>query len=133
MNPSEFLKTIYLGDRYCTKIVIDTLKNIFEFHTNLISRIRNESGEWNYYSDEDILNGAIVITGVKKVVFDSSGLIPNDQIYDIKVNLKEDMFYEFIFEVSHVDKDAITHDLVLKVVGDGVYLTDPIKNNKITQ
>lgn len=131
MNPIEFLRTIYLGDRYCTKVVIDTNNNTFEFHVNLISRIRDESGEWNYHSDEDILNGVIVITGISKVMLDSSGLIPNDQIYDLKANLIKEMKYEFIFNVSHVDKNAITHDLILEIVGDGIYLFDPIKNVKV--
>lgn len=39
MNPIKFLKTIYLGNRYCTKIVIDTHNNTFEFQFELIQSL----------------------------------------------------------------------------------------------
>jgi len=127
MNPIEFLKSIYLGDRFCTKIVVDGLNNSFEFHVNRISRIRDVSGEWNYYTDEDIENGVIVITGVKKIIFDGSGLMPNDQIYDIYANKLDNSTYEFTFETSYVDHKATTYDITIKVIGEDVYILDPSK------
>ncbi len=134
MNPVEFLKTIYLGDRFCIKTVVDGFNNQFEFHVNQISRIRDASGEWNYYTDEDIENGTIVITDVKKVIFDGSGLIPNDQIYDVYANKIDDTVYEFTFETSHVDEKAMTHDITIRVVGESAYLLDPAKpDNRITE
>jgi hypothetical protein len=125
MNPIEFLKTIYFGDRFCTKIVVDGQNNIFEFHVNRVSRIRDVSGEWNNYTDEDIENAIIVIAGVKKVIFDDSGLIPNDQIYDIYATHLNDGTYEFIFETSHVDQKATTYDITIKIIGESIHLLDP--------
>lgn len=127
MNPVKFLKTLYFGDRFCTKLVLDGYNNQVELHVNLISRVRDESGEWDYYTDEDVENGAVVIIGVKKVTLDESGLIPNDQIYDVYANEINEGIYEFVIETSYVDKKALTHDLVIKVVADGVYLFDPAK------
>lgn len=125
LNPSDFLKTIYLGDRYCTKIIIDSNNNHVEIHVNLISRIRDESGNWNFYTEEDIENGILVFTDVNEVHLDKSGLIPNDQIYNFKVNEVNSGICEFIIETSHVDQNAITHDLVVKIIGKSVYLVDP--------
>ena len=125
LNPIEFLKTIYYGDRYCTAFVVDEINKIIEIHINLISRIRNKSGHWNYYSDEDIENGILVITNVKEVCMDKSGLMPNDQIYDIYAKQVDEKNYEFTIETSYIDEDARTHDLFIKVIGQGVYITDP--------
>lgn len=129
MNPIKFLKTLYFGDRFCTKLVLDGYNNQLELHLNQISRIRDESGEWNYYSDEDIKNGVIVIEGIKKVVLDQSGLIPNDQVYSISANEIGEGIFEFIIETSRVDENAITHDLIIRIEGENVYLVDPTKPN----
>ena len=48
MNAIDFLKTVYFGDRYCTKLLLDSTNNKVELHINQISRIRDKSGEWNY-------------------------------------------------------------------------------------
>jgi hypothetical protein len=134
MDVTNFLKTIYLGDRFCTKMVLDGLNNQFELHINQISRIRDVSGEWNFYTDEDIKNGIIVIAGVKKIIFDESGLLPNDQVYDIYANKIDDTTYQFIIETSHIDEKTQTHDLIIKVLGEGGYLIDPTRSDiKITK
>lgn len=129
MNPIEFLKTIYFGDRYCTKLVTDSKKKQVELHVNTISRIRDKSGEWNCYFDEDIDNGAVVITGVKKMTFDESGLLPNDQIYDVYASEIGEGIYEFSIETSHVDEKGLTTDLIFRVMGESVYLLDPKQPN----
>ncbi|KKQ49982.1 MAG: hypothetical protein US69_C0001G0010 [candidate division TM6 bacterium GW2011_GWF2_38_10] len=127
MNTIDFLKTLYLGDRYCTKMVINGIDNNFEIHINCISRIRDILGKWNFYTTEDIENGIIVIDGVKKIIFDQSGLLPNDEIYDIYAKQISHNLYEFTIEASHVDDNSMTHDLTIKVIGESVYLIDPKK------
>lgn len=129
MNAIDFLKSIYFGDRYCTKIVIDWVSNNFELHVNDISRIRDISGQWNFYTTEDIENGIVVISGVKKIIFDKSGLFPNDSIYSIYANKIDDKLYEFTIETNHGDEKAITHDLIIKVIAESVYLVDPKNQN----
>lgn len=133
MNVEEFLKTIYLGDRYCTKLVFDGLNNNVEIHVNQISRIRDKSGQWNLYCNEDIINGVIVITNVEKIILDESGLIPNDQLYDIYAENLGNNSYEFIIEASNIDEGANTKDVMIKVTGKGVYISDPKRpNSRIT-
>lgn len=134
MNPIQFLKSIYLGDRYCINLHVDNEEKQVKLHVNSISRIRDKSGEWNYYYDEDIEDGVIVINGVKKVIFDKSGLLPNDQIYDFHARKIDNDVYEFTIETSYVDEYAITADLIFTVVGEEVYILDPSKPNiKITK
>ena len=129
MNVEEFLKTIYLGDRYCTKIVMDGSNNNVEIHVNQISRIRDEAGQWNLYYDEDIVNGVIVITNVEKIAFDESGLMPNDQLYDIYAEELANDSYEFVIEASNIDEDANTKDVMIKIIGGGIYISDPKRPN----
>ncbi len=125
MNPVDFLKTIYLGDRYCTRFHIVLEDKTVEIHVDNVSRIRSESGDWNYYIEEDVKNGIIVISGVESVKEDPSGYEPNDLIYEITVK-EENGNYHFLVECSHVDEDAITHDLQIEIVGSDLYLVDPI-------
>src|SRR3972149_9108993 len=125
MDTINFLKTIYFGDRFCTRIVIDGLNNHLELHVNCISRIRDVSGKWNFHTNEDIENGILIISGVKKINFDDSGLIPNDQIYDVYADRINDNLYEFTIETSRVDEKAQTHDLIIKILGETAYLLDP--------
>lgn len=126
MNIERFIESIYLGDRFCTKLVFNGSKNQVELHINLISRIRSESGDWNFYSDEDIINGAIVFNGIRSIGIGKLDLLPNDQIDRIHVKKKENGFYEFIIEMSHVDHDAITHDLTMCLEAEGAYLMNPL-------
>lgn len=126
MNVEQFIKSLYLGDRFCTKLIFDGDKNQVELHINLISRVRSESGEWNFYSDEDIENGAIVFAGIKSIDLGDLKMLPNDQLYNIDVkNLSNDL-YEFVIETSHVDQDAMTHDLTIRLVAEGAFLMNPL-------
>ena len=78
MNIKDFLRTIYLGDRACKAILIDSWNGTIKIQVDCISRIRSET--WNYYNDENIEDGWIVFNGVQSCSFDPSGPIPNDLI-----------------------------------------------------
>ena len=58
-----------------------------EITVNLLSRIRDATGEWNYYSAEDIENGIIVFAGVETngKNIEPSGRFPNDAIEHLVV------------------------------------------------
>lgn len=49
MNPIDFIKTLYFGDRGLTKILLDLCENKRELHIDCISRVRDKSGEWKFY------------------------------------------------------------------------------------
>ena len=50
MNIEQFMKTVYLGDRFLKEIVIDSYNKEIKLKINLISRIRNSDGIWNNYN-----------------------------------------------------------------------------------
>jgi hypothetical protein len=125
MNPENFIRTLYLGDRYCTRITIENQKKEIKFYVNLISRIRSESGQWDFYADEDIENGVIVFSGVEQVFFDKSGFFPNDEIYNIEVTNNFSNKYEFTINTSFVDTSGLTRDLIIKIIAKEIYLLDP--------
>src|SRR4051812_42057369 len=90
MDPRKFINTIYLGDRACKNILLDGWTDRVVFEVDLISRIRSESGRWEYYTDEDIPGGLIVFTGVVSTTFEHSGPLPNDQIEFVAVEAAHD-------------------------------------------
>lgn len=56
MNPKEFLESIYLGDRACKAILIDSWNNRVAIQVTVISRVRPGTKSWNFYTDADILD-----------------------------------------------------------------------------
>jgi len=129
MNTIDFLKTLYFGDRYCVDFNIDSKNKEVRIIVNCISRIRSESGEWDYYCDKDVEMGTVVIYGVNEIILDKTGLMPNDAIYDIYAIKIENELYKFIIEVSYANEEAEITDLTFTVIGEGVYLLDPSNSN----
>ena len=102
-DPLKFLKTIYLGDRGVTGISMDSVRKTVKIHIDCISRVRGKN--WNYYTDEDLENGAIVFTGCKKFFFDTNGVLPGDFIEIESVEQTADNEYSIVFDVSSYSFD----------------------------
>ena len=102
-DPLKFLKTIYLGDRGVTGISMDSVRKTVKIHIDCISRVRGEN--WNYYTDEDLENGAIVFTGCKKFFFDTNGMLPSDFIDIESVEQTAADEYTIVFDVSSYSFD----------------------------
>ena len=120
-DPLKFLKTIYLGDRGVTGISMDSVRKTVKIHIDCISRVRGKN--WNYYTDEDLENGAIVFTGCKKFFFDTNGILPSDFIEIESVEQTADDEYSIVFDVSSYSFDE--KRLVpakLKIIFQSVYL-----------
>lgn len=96
MESKEFLDTIYLGDRACVSIFIDSVKDEVKIGVDEISRVRSD--KWNYYTDEDLEGGFIVFARVKSIYFDPPGFIPNDMIG--KFDVIEGDNGDFIFTIE---------------------------------
>jgi hypothetical protein len=77
LKPPDFLRTIYVGDRACRAIHIESWKTQVALEVDVISRIRSPSGNWEHYSAEDIPGGRIVFSGVETLQLDPSGPLPN--------------------------------------------------------
>ena len=97
-DPLRFLKTIYLGDRGVTGISMDSVRKTVKIHIDCISRVRGEN--WNYYTDEDLENGAIVFIGCKKFFFDTNDMLPSDFIDIESVEQTAADEYTIVFDVS---------------------------------
>lgn len=131
MNPTELLKTIYLGDRACKAIEIDGWNAQVSVHVDVISRIRSTSGIWDYFTDEDIVDGRLVFTGVKSLRMEPSGPLPNDLINELSVvgsiETASGTEYSFLFSVSSVDEAARSTEIVIELRAKGLHLQDPLR------
>lgn len=127
MNPSEFVHTIYLGDRYCKSILIDSYNEKVKIQINEISRVRSASAQWEFYIDEDIEDGLIVFTGIESVIFEPQGLIPNDEIEFVSIEPLEDNKDKFLFNLFAVscDKNGKCTEGTIKIIATGIHLEDP--------
>jgi hypothetical protein len=126
MNPAEFLNTVYLGDRGCKSISIDGWNTCVSVHVDEISRIRSKTGNWEFYNDENIIDGRIVFTDVSAVEFDPSGPVPNDWIELVEVKPEGDRFVIF-FSLGAVDQTGDSKEVTFRVTAKAVHLEDPSK------
>lgn len=125
MRPDELLKTIYLGDRAVKKINLDGVGKRISIQIDEISRIRSASGLWEYYNEENIVDGLLVFTQVLEVRFDPPGPLPNDYIDDIKCEFTGNEYYKFQLFVGSVDSDASSTEIKITILCKGFHLEDP--------
>ena len=57
-NIEKILCSIYLGDRFCENVTIKDDK--ISFQIDCISRLRQGTEKWDYYSEEDIRKYGVV-------------------------------------------------------------------------
>jgi hypothetical protein len=126
MPVTSFLKSIYLGDRACKGLVLDSWNNVLKIQVDEISRVRGES--WDFYSDEDIVDGYIVFADVRSVRFEPSGPLPNDYIYDVIARPVLASGQErWEFEISVASGDEAGQRIIVTITIDAAdcYLEDP--------
>ena len=124
MNVQEFVSSIYLGDRACKRITLDTWKSELAIEVDCISRVRSSDGQWHFYNDENIENGQIVFTDVRRL-FNEQGYFPNDYINEFRASACEDGLYEFIFSADWVGDDGSRAEAKLTVIAGGICLRNP--------
>lgn len=125
-TPAEFLRTIYLGDRACKALRIESWAKRIEFEIDSISRIRSESGAWEAHPNDEIPNGRIVISGVVSIQLTPPGPLPNDfiEIVARPSDLSAE-FWEFEAVIGSVGPDATTTEITVRIIGTDVHLEDP--------
>jgi len=127
MLPSQFLKTIYLGDRACKSLLIDGWNKRIAIQVDEISRIRSLSGKWDYYNEENITDGLLVFSDIRSVLFDPAGPIPNDYIADLSVEALVDDYHRFRFVVASADEFSQSTEVVVTIDAKHLHLEDPLR------
>ncbi len=127
MDAKDFVSTIYLGDRACKGIEIDTWAAEVSVQVDVISRVRSADGNWNFYTDEDVENGRLVFTNVKKIFLDQNGYLPNDLINSLEAIDQKDGTYCFLLSVCSVMDEPQGQEAVIKIIAEGIALRDPLK------
>src|SRR5215471_17536878 len=124
MNAVDFVRSLYLGDRCCKTIMLDGRNATVRVMVDTISRIRSPSGNWDYYTAEDVVDGVIVFEDVTFVELDNAGAIPNDSINSIEARWSAKQV-EVTMSIDCVAADATHHETTLRVRCRGVHLEDP--------
>lgn len=128
MNISEFIETLYLGDRACKAIIIDGWDSLLKVQVDRISRCEN--GVWNYSEKGDIVDGYIVFCGVTSMTFDPPGYIPNDYISKIETALSIKGGHRVSIYIDSVDDEAKHTNVKLTLTATEAYLEDPSRPNE---
>lgn len=131
MNIEQFMRTVYLGDRFLKEIVIDSYNKEIKLKINLISRIRNSDGIWNYYNDENIQDGYIVFSDVQRFALEPEGAIPNDEINDWECNEIGDGIYEVSFNVGSYNSENQYRETKIRLHAKQICLEDSHKHKRI--
>ncbi|PCE33250.1 hypothetical protein BZL54_05925 [Burkholderia ubonensis subsp. mesacidophila] len=122
-NPFDFFKTVYLGDRACKAISINTWDSVVRIQIDLISRIRSTSGNWDYYTDEDVENGFIVFKNVKYLSMAPEGLLPNDLINSVSVEKdNREGFWVFVLGIDSADERGQSEEVKIRIVAESVFI-----------
>lgn len=127
MKSNQLSKTIYLGDRSCLSLIwCERARNLI-IEVDLISRIRSQTGEWEYYTDEDIESGRLVFFGVVGLRSSPEALVPNDFINFFECNERHDGKLACKFSISHVAENGDSTEINIEFLAEDFALEDPKK------
>jgi hypothetical protein len=98
MGLLEFLNTIYVGDRGCKSLIINTWNCEVKMQLTCISRVRSKA--WDYYDTEDLPNGFIVFEDVNSIIINPLGAMPNDTINGIHAEAISDGAGKYLVKVN---------------------------------
>ncbi len=124
MNAVDFVRSLYLGDRACKAITIDGWNASIRITVDTISRVRSPSGQWDYYTAEDVADGVVVLEGVTFIDLKNDGALPNDSINSIEAKPSGE-YVEVSMSIDSVADDATHHETTLTVRCKTIHIEDP--------
>jgi len=131
MNPEQLLKSVYLGDRACKAVLIDSWRKRVAIQVDVISRLKPGAKTWDFYTDADIKDGWLVFTDVRSVRFEPAGPLPNDLINDVSVKPTDSSGSQpgclFELSIGSVDDSGNSTEVFIRIEASGVHLEDPTK------
>lgn len=127
MNPEQFLKSVYLGDRACKAILIDSWRKRVAIRIDSISRLRPGAKTWDFYTDADIPDGWLVFREVRGFYCEPPGLLPNDFIDIVSVKKVDSSAWLFELSIGSVDGHGNSTEVRVRIEANGVHLEDPAK------
>lgn len=119
MTPSQFLQTLYLGDRACMGFVIDCWNERVEMVVDRISRIRSVSEGWNFDATGDIEKGRLVFEMVTSLSFSPAGPLPNDVMLGIDAEPVGDV-HRFTIKIASVNDQGNSTEVTVNIEDSGL-------------
>ena len=131
MNPEQLLQSIYLGDRGCKSVLIDSWNQRVAIQVTVISRLKPGAKTWEFYTDADITDGWLVFSDVHSVRFEPPGPLPNDLINEVSVkpidSPERQPAYLFEVFIDSVDGTGNRTEVLVRIEAGRVHLEDPAK------
>lgn len=126
MNPKTLIDRIYLGDRGCKQCVYNNESKELRIQVDCISFLRPGSSTWDYYSEHDLEDGWIVLSGVDKVTIDPPNVQPSDFIFDIQVDSVKDSNERERVTISTggVDREGELRDILICALVKDAHIED---------
>ncbi|HOO50947.1 MAG TPA: DUF6258 family protein [Alphaproteobacteria bacterium] len=133
MDVIEFISTVYLGDRGCRSILIDSWESEVKIGVDCISRVRSEN--WDCYIDEDIRDGYLVFENVRALKFDPAGYIPNDAINDMRAEALKNGVSKYLITMSidSVDDLGDRTEVKISIHADSMALETSFPSERIVR
>jgi hypothetical protein len=133
MNITDFFKTIYVGDRGCKSIIIGGWNSEVKIQVSCISRVRSAS--WDFYTDEDLIDGYLVFEKVESINFSPEGLLPNDTINDIQIVsiTKNSEKCRISISIDSVNHDGSRSEVHVFIVASSAALEDSDQHKRIRE
>jgi len=128
MRLDHFMATVYLGDRACKSITVDGWNERVTLAIDEISRVRSAAGTWDYYNDENVVDGALVFTEVKSFGLVPLGPLPSGYIDVESVQLVDDQEDMFLVKFNVQGTFPLlnsTRMQTIEIVAKGVHIADP--------
>lgn len=128
IDAQELIGSVYLGDRACTGISIDSWESKIHIRTDSVL-IKKKYEELKEIPELDVPNGQLVLENVTYFSMEPKGFIPNDYINELNVTYESlsDLLI-FNLSISSVNEKGLSTEVILEIHADNISICD--QNNQ---